>query len=244
MRSTARANRCSDPRRPRPVGASQVPALVAGHKVIVADSRGHGRSTRSEQPLGYALMADDYLALLDHLGSTSGAGRLERRRHHRARHRDPPSRAAEPPVRVRRQLRARGVKAASLPIRPSTPTSSAPARTVPGCRRRQPVRCLRRADLENVGDRTPLYQGPAARDQCRPRSSTATTTRRSRPRTRPDRRAGPGRQARDHEGRQPLRDVAAVRGGHQAVLDFLAGKDPAQPPAPVGLRPNASASSS
>jgi pimeloyl-ACP methyl ester carboxylesterase len=46
----------------------QVPALAQDHKVIVADSRGHGRSTRSEQPFGYKLMADDYLALLDHLG--------------------------------------------------------------------------------------------------------------------------------------------------------------------------------
>jgi pimeloyl-ACP methyl ester carboxylesterase len=46
----------------------QVPALAESHKVIVADSRGHGRSTRSEKPFGYALMADDYLALLDHLG--------------------------------------------------------------------------------------------------------------------------------------------------------------------------------
>jgi pimeloyl-ACP methyl ester carboxylesterase len=46
----------------------QVPALAENHKVIVADSRGHGRSTRSEQPFGYELMADDYLALLDHLG--------------------------------------------------------------------------------------------------------------------------------------------------------------------------------
>ena len=45
----------------------QVPALAESHKVIVADSRGHGRSTRSEKPFGYELMADDYLALLDHL---------------------------------------------------------------------------------------------------------------------------------------------------------------------------------
>jgi pimeloyl-ACP methyl ester carboxylesterase len=45
----------------------QVPALAADHQVIVADSRGHGRSTGSEQ-FGYELMADDYLALLDHLG--------------------------------------------------------------------------------------------------------------------------------------------------------------------------------
>ena len=46
----------------------QVPELVKSHKVIVADSRGHGRSTRSEQPFGYELMASDYLALLDRLG--------------------------------------------------------------------------------------------------------------------------------------------------------------------------------
>jgi hypothetical protein len=31
--------------------------------VILADSGGHGRSTRSEQPFGCQLMADDDLAL-------------------------------------------------------------------------------------------------------------------------------------------------------------------------------------
>ncbi len=45
----------------------QVPALARNHEVIVADSRGHGRSTRSGKPFGYELMANDYLALLDHL---------------------------------------------------------------------------------------------------------------------------------------------------------------------------------
>ena len=45
----------------------QIPALAEKHKVIVADSRGHGRSTRSDQPYSYALMADDYVALLDYL---------------------------------------------------------------------------------------------------------------------------------------------------------------------------------
>jgi pimeloyl-ACP methyl ester carboxylesterase len=35
--------------------------------VIVADSRGHGRSTRNEQPYSYDLMASDYPALLDYL---------------------------------------------------------------------------------------------------------------------------------------------------------------------------------
>ena len=46
----------------------QIPALTAaGYKVVVADSRGHGRSTRSAQPYGYGLMASDVTALLDYL---------------------------------------------------------------------------------------------------------------------------------------------------------------------------------
>ncbi|WP_378942640.1 alpha/beta fold hydrolase [Mesorhizobium sp. ANAO-SY3R2] len=49
------------------IWASQVAALSKAHKVIVADSRGHGRSSRDAQPFGYDLMASDYLALLDHL---------------------------------------------------------------------------------------------------------------------------------------------------------------------------------
>jgi pimeloyl-ACP methyl ester carboxylesterase len=47
--------------------ANQVIDLMKDHKVIVADSRGHGRSTRTEEPYGYDLMASDYLALLDYL---------------------------------------------------------------------------------------------------------------------------------------------------------------------------------
>ncbi|RDI69245.1 pimeloyl-ACP methyl ester carboxylesterase [Nocardia pseudobrasiliensis] len=47
----------------------QVPALVrAGYRVIVADSRGHGRSTRTAEPYSYDLMSADVLALLDQLG--------------------------------------------------------------------------------------------------------------------------------------------------------------------------------
>jgi len=49
------------------IWASQVAEMAKTHKVIVADSRGHGRSTRDAQPYGYDLMASDYLALLDHL---------------------------------------------------------------------------------------------------------------------------------------------------------------------------------
>jgi pimeloyl-ACP methyl ester carboxylesterase len=45
----------------------QVPAVAAHHTVILMDSRGHGRSTRDARPYGYDLMADDVVALMDHL---------------------------------------------------------------------------------------------------------------------------------------------------------------------------------
>jgi len=44
----------------------QVPELIAaGHRVVVIDSRGHGRSTRDIRPFSYDLMATDVLAVLD-----------------------------------------------------------------------------------------------------------------------------------------------------------------------------------
>ncbi len=46
---------------------NQVPALSGRHTVIAMDSRGHGRSTRGDQPIGYRLMAADVVGLLDHL---------------------------------------------------------------------------------------------------------------------------------------------------------------------------------
>jgi pimeloyl-ACP methyl ester carboxylesterase len=47
----------------------QVPALLAaGRRVILIDSRGHGRSTRDARPFKYQLMASDVLAVMDHLG--------------------------------------------------------------------------------------------------------------------------------------------------------------------------------
>src|SRR5947209_6636810 len=46
----------------------QVEDLVAaGNRVIVIDSRGHGRSTRDARPFSYELMATDMLAVLDRL---------------------------------------------------------------------------------------------------------------------------------------------------------------------------------
>jgi pimeloyl-ACP methyl ester carboxylesterase len=45
----------------------QIRALAATRFVVAVDSRGHGRSTDSEAPLSYALMADDMLKLLDQL---------------------------------------------------------------------------------------------------------------------------------------------------------------------------------
>ncbi|HEX9858774.1 MAG TPA: alpha/beta fold hydrolase, partial [Paracoccaceae bacterium] len=49
------------------VWGAQVTDLMRDHLVIVADSRGHGRSSRTEEPFGYDLMAADYIALLDFL---------------------------------------------------------------------------------------------------------------------------------------------------------------------------------
>jgi len=46
----------------------QVPALVEnGYRAVVMDSRGHGRSTRDEQPYSYEFMASDVLAVMDTL---------------------------------------------------------------------------------------------------------------------------------------------------------------------------------
>jgi pimeloyl-ACP methyl ester carboxylesterase len=45
----------------------QVPALARHYEVIVMDSRGHGRSTRTAAPITYDLMASDVLGLMDYL---------------------------------------------------------------------------------------------------------------------------------------------------------------------------------
>jgi pimeloyl-ACP methyl ester carboxylesterase len=47
--------------------AYQIRALASSHFVIALDSRGHGRSTDSDEPLSYSLMSDDSLQLMDHL---------------------------------------------------------------------------------------------------------------------------------------------------------------------------------
>lgn len=40
----------------------------AGYRVILIDSRGHGRSSRDSRPYSYVLMGQDTLAVLDHIG--------------------------------------------------------------------------------------------------------------------------------------------------------------------------------
>ncbi len=50
------------------VWAAQVADLMTDHTVIVADTRGHGRSNNDGSVYAYDLLAEDYLALLDHLG--------------------------------------------------------------------------------------------------------------------------------------------------------------------------------
>jgi pimeloyl-ACP methyl ester carboxylesterase len=44
-----------------------VRALAPHYRVVVMDSRGHGRSSRDARPYGYDLMASDVLALMDYL---------------------------------------------------------------------------------------------------------------------------------------------------------------------------------
>ena len=51
----------------------QVPMLARSHRVIVMDSRGHGRSTRDIRPYGYSLMASDVIGLMDFLGIPQAA---------------------------------------------------------------------------------------------------------------------------------------------------------------------------
>jgi pimeloyl-ACP methyl ester carboxylesterase len=46
---------------------NQVRELQNRYRVIVMDSRGHGRSTRNEQPYGYDLMTADVIGLMDFL---------------------------------------------------------------------------------------------------------------------------------------------------------------------------------
>ena len=50
------------------IWSAQVADLMSDHKVIVADTRGHGRTANDGSTYAYELLADDYLALLDHLG--------------------------------------------------------------------------------------------------------------------------------------------------------------------------------
>jgi pimeloyl-ACP methyl ester carboxylesterase len=46
----------------------QVPTLInSGYRVVLIDSRGHGRSTRDSRPFIYELMASDVLAVMDAL---------------------------------------------------------------------------------------------------------------------------------------------------------------------------------
>ncbi|MCL6284998.1 alpha/beta hydrolase [Ruegeria sp. 2012CJ41-6] len=50
------------------IWADQVADLATDHRVIVADTRGHGRSSNDGSAYSYDLLAQDYLALLDTLG--------------------------------------------------------------------------------------------------------------------------------------------------------------------------------
>src|SRR5437660_12507844 len=48
-----------------------LPALAGGRQVIGVDLQGHGRTADIDRPLSTALMADDFAALIKHLGLAS-----------------------------------------------------------------------------------------------------------------------------------------------------------------------------
>ena len=115
---------------------NQVPALARHCQVIVADSRGHGRSTRSAQPFSYGLMASDVIALMDFLKirraaivgwSDGGIIGLDMAMHH--------------PERVTKlfafaaNYNPSGVRSDMDRDRPLTPSSPVAASTIGGCRR-------------------------------------------------------------------------------------------------------------
>jgi len=88
---------------------NQVPVLAKTHEVIIADSRGPGRSTRSNKPFGYELMGERLSRTARLSEDRQGcARRLERWRHHRTRHRRAPSRASHHIVGVRREYDRHG----------------------------------------------------------------------------------------------------------------------------------------
>jgi pimeloyl-ACP methyl ester carboxylesterase len=47
--------------------ANQIPVFAQKYQVIAVDSRGHGRSTVTDTPIGYDLMMSDVIALMDYL---------------------------------------------------------------------------------------------------------------------------------------------------------------------------------
>ncbi|MEM9321087.1 MAG: alpha/beta fold hydrolase [Pseudomonadota bacterium] len=49
------------------IWGAQVTDLIADYQVLVADTRGHGRSTNDGSAYSIELLAQDYLALMDHL---------------------------------------------------------------------------------------------------------------------------------------------------------------------------------
>ena len=52
----------------------QIPALISsGYRVVLIDSRGHGRSTRDARPYTYEMMASNVLAVMDAVGLDKAA---------------------------------------------------------------------------------------------------------------------------------------------------------------------------
>ena len=164
------------------IWASQVATMSKTHKVIVADSRGHGRSTRNADPYGYDLMASDYLALLDYLKidktalvGWSDGGIIGIDIAHQ------PSRAADQALRAGRQRHRRRPRSRRHDQQDLRRLHRALGprlqEAVEDARR---IRRLRRPDQPYVGKPAELDQGTARQDHHADGDRrAATTTRRS-----------------------------------------------------------------
>ncbi len=166
--STEKAADPDDPRRPSDsrVWRAQLATLSEHHSVIVADSRGQGRSTSTEDVITYDLMADDYLALLDQLhisqvrwsaGATAASS---------ASTSPSATRSACRASSSRRRTRRRTASSASSPTIRTGRNSSTTTTSRTRSKRSGPTsRTSRRPNSK--------------RSRCRPRSRSASMTRRS-----------------------------------------------------------------
>ena len=138
----------------RTIGA--IKSRLSLYTTHVMDSRGHGRSARDPRPYGYDIMADDVVALLDTLNRQGRRGGLERRRHPRPRPRHSSPRPRRQGVRLAANTVTSGMKEGVEKNPTFAGFIERAGHNTPNCPRPEGLRCLRRADQQDVGDRAEL----------------------------------------------------------------------------------------